>query len=293
MIRVRSASALVVLAMSLLCAGCGAHHAASEKPTAAPDPRAAEASAALDAPAARRSELALVRQRSAERPTEAYWPYRMAELYVDADSLGAAQAALERALDRDPLYAPALSLLSRIDFETGQNRESIARLAPARSPQSGFSDADRRVLLTGLALHFDALSRPDLAQALVDSLGDAGPTGMSPRVYLALRGTAPESGADLAARALKSDPNNAVNLNNYGIACLRSAEVEGAQRCFEKAIAIDPALPGPYYNLAILAKYYRFDDAAATRWLGLYRERSSDDPDGLFERFGLTAAGKE
>ena len=49
-----------------------------------------------------------------------------------------------------------------------------------------------------------------------------------------------------------------------------------------RAIDIDPKLPGPYYNLSIVARFFFFDEEAATRWLKAYRERSSEDPDNLF-----------
>jgi Flp pilus assembly protein TadD len=88
---------------------------------------------------------------------------------------------------------------------------------------------------------------------------------------------------------LKKNGKSAVNHNNYGITKLRAGEPETAREAFLTAIEIDPSLPGPYYNLAILEKFYRFNDEAAVKWFGLYQERSRDDPDGLIDVFAESA----
>jgi Tfp pilus assembly protein PilF len=111
---------------------------------------------------------------------------------------------------------------------------------------------------------------------------DAGSTA----VYVVLRGENPDSAADLAERAVRDNSKSAVNQNNYGIIRLRAGDPKSAEEAFRKAIDLDPSLPGPYYNLAILEKYYVFDDGAASRWFKLYWERSNDDPDRLADLLG-------
>jgi hypothetical protein len=54
---------------------------------------------------------------------------------------------------------------------------------------------------------------------------------------------------------------------------------------------LDSHLPGPYYNLAILEKFYLLDDAAAAHWFQKFQQRSSDDPDGLAKLFEPTNPG--
>jgi tetratricopeptide (TPR) repeat protein len=286
---------LVAVALAASLAGCGAVHriagggGADPAPTAASrtPAAAAHASAPARAETKRGDALAEARSRAALESAEPYWPFREAELLRAANEpRESVESALAASLARDPNYVPALALLSQVDFAAGRHAEAIARLEPFKTPLPGVSESDRCALLDGLALHYDALGRSDLAAEILAAKdrGEA-PSCDSPasgRVYLVLRGLGPDAAADPAARALKQDSDSAVNRNNFGITRLRAGDVEEAEKSFQRAIEIDPALPGPYYNLALLEKFYRLDAAAAARWLALYKERSSDDPDGVF-----------
>ncbi len=156
-------------------------------------------------------------------------------------------------------------------------------LEAARARVEDFPDGFPPELLSGLALHYDALGRIARADSLMDAIrtGDRKVTRVA-GVYLALRGTDPTAAAAPAGAAVKENPKSAVRQNNYGITRLRAGDPVAARKAFNDAIALDPTLPGPYYNLAILEKYYALDDAAAEHWLALYRKRSASDPDSLF-----------
>jgi tetratricopeptide (TPR) repeat protein len=231
-------------------------------------------------------QLAAARVQTALEPAEPYWPYRLGELHYGASHPDSAEISLRAALRRDPYYVPALSLLSKIYFDSGRHEAAIEMLEAARAHPERFPSGVPSALLEGLALHYDAL---DQIGPAADVLRQAGGRSGSPRVYLTLRGEAPQAAGDMADQALKSDPKSAVNLNNYGITRLRAGDPEAAEKAFLAAVDRDPHLPGPYYNLAILEKYYRFDDEAAAGWLKKYRERSTFDPDGLFEVLGASA----
>jgi len=228
------------------------------------------------------ARLVEVREQAGLDPGEPYWLYRAAEIYLEADSSVAAEAALQTALARDPVYAPALSLLSRLYYKSGRHELAVARLEAARATPAGLPPA----LLAGLALHYDALDRVAEARAVMaqiphSQLRDAG----SALVYLTLRGERPDSATTLADAALDQNSKSAANHNNLGITKLRAGDPVAARRAFLKAIDIDPKLPGPYYNLAILEKYYLFDDPAASRWFKAYAQRSRQDPDSLYGVF--------
>jgi tetratricopeptide (TPR) repeat protein len=266
-----------MLAAPLALGGCGAKVLGVRMPVVT-------VGAAARAPSApSRGKLEEAREQASLAPREPFWPYRVAELYLAADSTAKAEAALGASLARDPSYAPAQALLSKLDYQAGRHEQAIVRLEAERARSGDMAPS----LLAGLALHYEALGRSEQAGRAIAGLA------RSPRdeersavVYMTLRTAQPDSATELAAAAVRETPRSAVSQNNYGVTRLRAGDVEAARRAFLEAIELDAALPGPYYNLAILEKYYVFDETAATRWFRLYWERSHDDPDGLAEVFG-------
>ncbi len=223
------------------------------------------------------------REQMALDAKEPYWPYRLGQIHVEADSLAQAEAALKASLRRDPSYAPALSLLAKLYYDAGRHAEAVELLESARTRPGAFAGGVPQEITSGLALHYEALGRHDLAAALVGnaSRSATGPA-RSAAVYVTLRGESARGATDLASAAVEEDAKSAANHNNYGITKLKAGDPKSARKAFLRAIELDPELPGPYYNLAILERYYRFDDVAAARWLRAYREHASQDPDGLF-----------
>ncbi|HTR97636.1 MAG TPA: tetratricopeptide repeat protein [Candidatus Acidoferrales bacterium] len=260
----RAASALALVIAVATLPGCGLRLFA-RGPRPAPAPPAAASTAP---PAARASE-----PRSLDRE---------AARQLEADSIAAAEGSLHAALTRDPNDPIALALLSKLDFEQGRHEEAVRLLEPVRAHPEAFAPEARAALLAGLALHEDALGQLDRARAdLVSAQATSGDASASAAVYLTLRGESPDSAAGPAKDAVRRDSRSAVNQNNFGITRLRAADPDGARKAFMAAIARDPDLPGPYYNLAILEKFYRLDDAAAAHWYAEYARRSQADPDSL------------
>jgi Tfp pilus assembly protein PilF len=103
--------------------------------------------------------------------------------------------------------------------------------------------------------------------------------------FVTLRGETPTEGATMARDAASRDDRDPVHWNNLGVSRLQLGDVAGASEAFERAVALDPTLPGPYYNLAILTKFFLLDDGTARDWFARYRTLSTDDPDGLAEVF--------
>lgn len=238
------------------------------------------------------------RDQSSFDVTEPYWPYRLGQVYAESDSSARAESALKSALRRDPTYAPALALLSKIYYASGRHQEGIELLEEARTRPGAFADGMPPALLGGLALHYEAMGRHDLAAAVVaGAQGSEAGQARSALVYVTLRGENPAAAGDLARAAVDDDPRSAANQNNYGITKLRAGDPKAARDAFLRAIEIDPRRAGPYYNLAIVERFYFLDDEAAARWLKAYRERSNEDPDGLFKLFEKAepkpVAGKE
>ena len=186
------------------------------------------------------------------------------------------EAAWREVLVRDPEDAAALTRLSRLLYEQGRHAEAVELLAPVREGSVKLTNADRAAALAGLAMHEAALGRESEALALLSGLpGNAAP-GVA--AFLAVRGVDADSALTATARALRSGPESAALRNN----------AEAARAEFERAIALDPARPGPYYNLAILERFYLMDTGAAKRWFHEAWSRSHADPDSLRPELGRT-----
>lgn len=310
---VRAAAVALAMTLVLVTSGCSVVRwvwhprpadapkvAAAAKPAATPvakkpkkktkPPRHGEAAqaalAAAEPPRRDRSKLGDAREQAALSPAQPYWPYREAALLFEADSTEAAERALREALRRDPDYAPALARLSKLMWDEKRHAEAIERLEAARARRGTLAPE----LAAGLALHYDAVDRPDRARDVLAAIAPEESRGTaSARVFVMLRGERPEAAADLAVTALGDDPKSAVAQNNYGIARLRAGDPLSAKKAFQKALDLDPRLPGPHYNLAILEKFYLLDDEAAEKWIASYWKRATDDPDSLRHVFEAPA----
>lgn len=231
--------------------------------------------------------LGEAREHAVENPNEPWWPYRAAQLEATAGHTAAAENSLRTALARDSTYVPALTRLSRMLYEQGRHDEAVRLLAAVRDQRVSLRATDRAAVLSGLALHEVALGHEDEARSTLALLGHGErDEAAGVAAYLALRGSSADSAVKLTEAALKAAPESAANHNNHGIALLRSADPDAAAREFERAMALDPSLPGPYYNLAILERWYRLDPVAAAQRFQQYWTRSHADPDSLYAELG-------
>jgi tetratricopeptide (TPR) repeat protein len=228
------------------------------------------------------SQLEDAHEQAALDPAQPYWPYRIGELRRAAHAPAAAESAYRAALGRDPDYAPALAALSALWYDARRHDDAIEMLETARTRAAARPGGLDAALAGALALQYEAAGRPNEARAALAQVPDAHRTAARGAfVYLTLRGDRPDAAAGAAEDAAGREPGSAVNQNNFGIARLRAGDVERAEKAFLKAIDLDPALAGPYYNLAILTRYYRYDETAAARWFEAYRRHGKADPDSL------------
>jgi tetratricopeptide (TPR) repeat protein len=221
-------------------------------------------------------------------PTEPYWPYRQAELATNA---APALAHLDTALALDADYAPAIALLSKLQYESGRHAQAVTLLRDHLRRQPAADDA----LRAALALHLDALGAWEEADSVLADCSDQSAPAAGVRTYLGLQGDDARTAADAAERALAVDPGSAANHNNQGIALLYAGRPDEARQAFLDALERDDDLPGALYNLAIVETFYFYDTEAGRRWFARYRELATDDPDGLAESLGfaLTTASRE
>lgn len=211
---------------------------------------------------------------SVEQSDAAIWPFRLAEIAAASGDAVGAEAHLNDALSRDPNHLPSISLLSKLWWQTARHDEAIVLLEAARAAGPVPDD-----LIVALALHYQAVDEEASAAALLAGVSHA----PSVDAWRQLRGEDFEHAEDVARRALESDPHSAANQNNWGITRLYAGEPEAARKAFLTAVELDPDLPGPLYNLAIVDRFYRFDEDSARDWFRRYRTLSDEDPDGLAE----------
>ena len=221
-------------------------------------------------------------------PADPYWPYHQAELQTAATP---AFAYLDTALALDADYAPAIALLSKLQYEAGRYDEAVTLL---RDHLDRHPDADD-ALRAALALHLDAVGAWEEADLVLATCSEDSPPAAGVRTYLGLQGDDVEAATAAAGRALEADPNSAANHNNQGIALLYAGKPAEAHAAFLEALARDEALPGALYNLAIVETFYFYDPDAGRQWFARYRELASDDPDDLATTLGfeMTTASRE
>jgi len=236
------------------------------------------------------THLIETRTRAAADTTEPYWPHHMAEVYAGIDSTAAAGGWLRESLARDPDYVPSLALFSENAYRMGRHEEAIELLEAARERQGPRFPVP---LLAGLAVHYDAIGEVEQVEPLIFRLDAAGAKAVVS--YLHLRRADRAKAAEAARAAVAADPRSAANHNNRGITQLLAGDPEGARASFEAAIELDPSLPGPYYNLAILERFYLMRDAEAAVWFERYWALSREDPDALEPVFrpGILAGGDD
>jgi predicted Zn-dependent protease len=233
--------------------------------------------------------LSTTRERMQMEPKEPYWPCHLGELYAAADSTARAIPFLKAALDLDPGYAPAASLLSKIYYDAGMHAEAVALLRGALAAGRPAPDE----LRVALAMNLEATGEFDQASQVLAACTDDSPATREARTLVSFRTDEPQQALEAAKRALDADPHSAANQNNYGIALLYVGHPDKAREAFKAALAINDRLPGALYNMAVVETFYFFDDGAGRQWFDRYRQYASADPNDLASHFETNVSRSE
>jgi Flp pilus assembly protein TadD len=265
------------LVLALLVGGCG-----GGGPAVSMDPWSETAAIAGDSwiEKVRTAETSAVLS-----PGDPYWPHSLGMLYASVDSMGRAEGWWVKALAVDPTYPPALSRLTQAYYADGHHKDAVLRLEAAKAICEQRRTPFPPELEADLALHYEALEETGKADALRADLDARNVTPASVGAYLLLRGADFVAAREPAERALAEHPGSAVHFNNFGITRLQAGDPVEARKAFREAHELDPGLPGPLYNLALLEKFYFMDDAAAGDWFDRYWALSHQDPDALRAEF--------
>lgn len=270
----------VLLAALLLGAvGCGG----GGRPRAAVEPDAPEAISFEKDPGAWRTRVAEARSRAVLDPREPYWNYELGVLYAGVDSLEISEQHFLRSLALDPGYAPALTRLTRMYYESGRSAEAVEILETSRALYDG--EEVPAVLLAALALNCEAVGNVDRAKEIREELAHASGPPSSVTPYLYLKSPEFREARVPAEAALVASPGSAANYNNYGITRLQEGKPIEAREAFATAHDLDPLLPGPLYNLALVERFYFMNDEKAKQWFDRYWDLSHEDPDRLRGEF--------
>lgn len=237
------------------------------------------------------SVMELAARETAE-PDEPYWPHAQGVIHLTRGEVTRALDDFQRALDRNPDYAPALSHLSALEYETGAHAVALERLAASQERHAQTGRSFPTPLLAALVLHADALDQLDLVDRWLPALIDD-PQTAGVGAYLLLRGDGFSRAATPARAAAQANPESAPDQNNLGVTRLMSGDPEAAAQAFQAARDLDPELPGPHYNLALLEAFFLLDTDTARENFARYRSLATEDPDRLSDLLSTgTLAGK-
>ena len=196
---------------------------------------------------------------AADSTTSAEPLYQLALLHRQEGRPDAAMSTLHEALQRDPAHEASLAFLAMLLHETGRSIEALQFFA-AR-PAADWPETVR----FNIALLHAATGNTQEARTILSGLEHGG-LAATARANLAYLDLLDEDDASAAARleALGAQASPEVR-NNVAVARLRRGDVDGAVKLLEEIIAREPQFAPAHFNLALVLRHYRFDDAGAVR----------------------------
>jgi len=197
--------------------------------------------------------------------------------------------SLDTALTLDPNYAPAVTLLSKTWYDAGQFNQAaqLLRTHLASNPEAP------DVMRVALALNLQALSQPDASAEVLATCSTNSGALSTAKTFATLQGSEFLTSLAEAAEAVQENPDSAANHNNHGISLLYVGQPLAAREAFQRALDLEPELPGGLYNMAIVENFYFFDPTASNAYFAQYREVTKgqplSDPDDLGTILGQDA----
>lgn len=211
----------------------------------------------------------------------------LGDLYASDDSTAAAGRWYDLSLELDPENAPARLAAAAVRHASGDWESARALLTPLSSADRS---KDLRLLaVAALALVDEAsgeseraLRETDIVARDAEEIDDRELRAMalSAAVAVRLRSDDFDRALPWAENAAKLR-EGAIERNNLAIARLHQGRPADAREELLQARELDPRLPGPLYNLAIVESAYFLDLEAAQDWFEQYSRLATDDPDGL------------
>lgn len=234
------------------------------------------ASGRRDLPAPRDTSVETLRREAAATPQSSEPLYQMALLHYGNNAHEEALKALHAALERDPNYAPALTLLPKLLHECGRSAEGIEYFA--RRPAGTLPEPAR----LNLALLYADTGNTMQARKLLEGLA-AGSYADAAAANLAYLDLVDEDHT-AAARRLQADlaryADTPAVLNNLALVHLRAGRVEEAAKLLRAITERHPEFGEAHLNYALVLRHYLFEEGDASqaqaRFDALHPPRLSD-----------------
>ena len=180
-------------------------------------------------------------------------------LLLKRDAVGA-RKAMERVLEIDPNYFPAVGVLAVLDNADKRPDDARARLEAAIKRQPGNVQAHLALVELRQANGADKTELATLLRKVVE----AAPGSPLPRLLLAehhLRHSEPKDALVVAQQAVSALPDNVQLLDVLGRAQSANGEHNQAQASFNRMAALQPQSPQPYLRMS--TAYLMAGDRAA------------------------------
>lgn len=169
-------------------------------------------------------------------------------LLLKNDTAGA-RKAMERVLQLDHDYFPAIEILARLDNADKRPAEARARIEAAIQQQPGNVQAHLALVNLRAA---NGADKAELATLLRKAIA-AAPDNAAPRLMLVehlLRNKEPKEALVVAQQGVAAIPDNVYLLDALGRAQSVNGEHNQAQSTFSRMAALQPQSPQPYLRMA-------------------------------------------
>lgn len=184
-----------------------------------------------------------------KRPADIRAPFLRGRALLLKDDAAGARKAMERVLEIDPNYFPAVEILAQLDNAEKRPDEARARIEAAIKQRPNNVQAHLALVNLRAANGADKTELMGLLRKAVEAVPDS-PT---PRLLLAefhLRNNAPKEALAVAQQAVTAVPDNVELLDVLGRAQSASGEHNQALSTFSRVAALQPQSPQPFLRMA-------------------------------------------
>lgn len=184
-----------------------------------------------------------------KRPADVFSHFLRGRALLLQNDMAGARKAMERVLEFNPHFFPAIESLARLDNADKRPDAARARIEAAIQHQPGNLQAHLALVNLRAANGADKTELTGLLRKAVD----AAPGNPAPHLLLVdhyLRNNAPKDALTAAQQGVAAVPGNALMLDGLGRAQSAHGDHNQAQSTFSRIAALQPQSPQPYLRMA-------------------------------------------